>query len=110
MKRQVDYTWRLAELMARHGLHNSTELIPLLHERGIELSRPQVYRLVNQRPERVALQLMAALCDIFSCGLEDLVTVTAADTRRKKTGSAPNVVELNKAIRPRRARVITDGD
>lgn len=28
MKREVDYTWRLAELMAAHGMHNSTDLIP----------------------------------------------------------------------------------
>jgi hypothetical protein len=28
MKRLVDYTWRLAEIMAAHGMHNSTELIP----------------------------------------------------------------------------------
>ncbi|WP_029899471.1 helix-turn-helix domain-containing protein [Nocardia brasiliensis] len=110
MKRQVDYTWRLAELMARHGLHNSTALIPRLHERGITLSRPQVYRLVNQRPERVSLQMVAALCDIFGCGIEDLVTVTATDARRQKTGSTPNVVELNRAIRPKRARVISDDD
>ncbi|ETZ44743.1 transcriptional regulator, XRE family [Mycobacterium avium MAV_120709_2344] len=34
MKRQVDYTWRLAELMAARGMHNSTDLIPLLVERG----------------------------------------------------------------------------
>ena len=109
MKRQVDYTWRLAELMAAHGLHNSTDLIPRLVERGIDLSRPQVYRLVHQRPERVSLQMMAALCDIFACGIEDLVTITAADAPRRKTASAAaNVVELNKAIRPRRARVITD--
>ncbi|AWK76563.1 hypothetical protein CBI38_34975 (plasmid) [Rhodococcus oxybenzonivorans] len=61
MKRTVDYTWRLAELMAARGQHNSTDLIPLLHERGIDLSRPQVYRLVTQRPERVSLQMVAAL-------------------------------------------------
>jgi hypothetical protein len=57
---------------------------------------------------------MAALCDILGCGVEDLVTVTATDVRRKKTASGdtpppPNVVELNKSVRPRRARVITDG-
>ena len=34
MKRQVDYTWRLAELMAARGMHNSTELIPLLSNAG----------------------------------------------------------------------------
>ncbi|MFH5229410.1 helix-turn-helix domain-containing protein [Antrihabitans spumae] len=110
MKRQVDYTWRLAELMAARGMHNTTDLMPLLLERGIDLSRPQVYRLVKERPERVSLHMMAALCDIFACGIEDLVTVTATDARRKKvSSSSPNVVELNKAVRPRRARVITDG-
>jgi hypothetical protein len=30
MKRQVDYIWRLAELMAAAGMHNSTDLIPAL--------------------------------------------------------------------------------
>ena len=104
MKRQVDYTWRLAELMAARGMHNSTDLIPLLVERGIELSRPQVYRVVHQRPERVSLQLIAALCDILSCGIDDLVTVTATDVRRRKASSSPqpartpNVVEFNKAV------------
>ena len=116
MKRRVDYTWRLAELMAARGMHNSTDLIPLLVERGIELSRPQVYRVVHQRPERISLQMMAALCDILGCGVEDLVTVTAADVRRRKASASsqttprPNVVELNKAVRPRRAKVISDDD
>ena len=110
MKRQVEYTWRLSELMAARGLHNSTDLIPLLAERGIILSRPQVYRIVNQKPERVALQVIAAICDIFSCGPEDLITVTAADVRARKTGTAnsPNVVDLNRTVRPRRARIIDD--
>jgi DNA-binding Xre family transcriptional regulator len=116
MKRQVDYTWRLAELMAARGMHNSTQLIPLLAERGIQLSRPQVYRVVYQRPERISLQMMAALCDILGCGVEDLVTVTATDVRRRKASSGSqavakaNVVELNKAVRPRRARVLSDDD
>jgi DNA-binding Xre family transcriptional regulator len=114
VKRDVDYTWRLAELMAAHGMHNSTDLIPRLAERGIQLSRPQVYRIVHQRPERVSLQLLAALCDILGCGVEDLVTVTATDARKKKAASSttapPNVVDLNKSVRPRRARIITDGN
>jgi DNA-binding Xre family transcriptional regulator len=115
VKRQVDYAWRLPEIMAAHGMHNSTDLMPRLAERGIELSRPQVYRIVHQRPERMSLQLLAALCDIFSCGLEDLITVTATDVRRKKASSStttapPNVVALNKSVRPRRARVIRNDD
>jgi DNA-binding Xre family transcriptional regulator len=105
----------VAELMAAAGMHNSTDLIPRLAERGIQLSRPQVYRVVYQRPERVSLHMMAALCDIFGCGVEDLITVTATDVRRKKAAtvamsSAPNVVEINKSVRPRRARVLRDDD
>ena len=60
----------------------------LLVERGIQLSRPQVYRVVHQRPERISLQMMAALCDILGCGVEDLVTVTASDVRRRKASSS----------------------
>lgn len=80
MKRDVDYTWRLAKVMARAGMHNSTDLAPLLRERGIDLSASQAYRVVTQRPERVSLKLLAALTDIFSCGIEDLVTFTATAT------------------------------
>lgn len=81
MKRKVDYTWRLSELMAARGLHNTTDLIPLLAERDITLSRPQVYRLVNQRPERVSLQVIAALCDIFECTPADLLTHSSRRAR-----------------------------
>lgn len=113
MRRVVDYEWRLAELMAARGMHTTTELVPLLAERGIELSRTQTFRLVNQRPERVSLQLIAALSDIFGCGPQDLITVTASDARdRKRAASAAassnTVVELNRTIRPRRARIIDD--
>lgn len=117
MNRKVDYAWRLAEIMAAHGMHNSTDLIPRLSERGIQLSRPQVYRIVHQRPERLSLQLLAALCDILGCGVEDLLTVTATDVRRKRAASAtaaktspPKVVDINKSVRPRRARVLRDDD
>ena len=110
MKRKVDYTWRLAELMAARGLHNTTDLIPLLAERDISLSRPQVYRLVNQRPERVSLMMIAALCDIFECESTDLFTTTATDVRLRKTGtaSAPNVVSLDRSVRPRRANILDE--
>ncbi|MCZ4550746.1 Cro/Cl family transcriptional regulator [Williamsia sp. 1138] len=106
MRRTVDYTWRLSELMAAAGMHNSTDLVPHLRERGIDLSASQVYRLVAQKPERVSLTLIAAVCDIFTCTPADLVTVTATDQRRKKTASAEeNVLDLNRSARPRRARV-----
>jgi DNA-binding Xre family transcriptional regulator len=86
--------------MAARGMHNSTDLSPLLKERGIELSASQVYRLVTQRPERVSLMMIAALCDIFSCGPEDLVTVTATDAKVRKVASDANVVDLTRPSGP----------
>ncbi len=110
MRRKVDYQWRLAELMAARGLHNTTDLIPLLAERDISLSRPQVYRLVNQRPERLSLQVAAALCDIFDCTPADLLTTTATDVRVRRTGTAaaPNVVPLDRSVRPRWANILDE--
>jgi DNA-binding Xre family transcriptional regulator len=112
MKRDVAYTWRLAELMAAHGMHNSTDLVPHIRERGIDLSASQIYRLVTSKPERVSLKLVAAICDVFSCGPEDLITVTAADARKKPIAAAAgaNVVDIDKSARPKRARVIRDDD
>lgn len=113
MKRVVEYQWRLAELMAARGMHTTVELVPLLAERNITLSRTQTFRLVNQRPERVSLQIVAALCDIFDCTPADLITTTAADARARKKAAdaavkAPNVVSLHRATRPLRARIIDD--
>lgn len=107
MRRDVDYRWRLAELMAANAMHNTTDLIPHLQERGIDLSPSQVYRLVTGQPERVSLKLLSACCDIFGCTPDDLITVTAAEHRRKRVANE-KVVEINKAMRPRRARIVPD--
>ena len=39
MRRETDYVWRLAELMAANRLNNSTDLIPLLPQRDPHLAR-----------------------------------------------------------------------
>ncbi|WP_346387913.1 helix-turn-helix transcriptional regulator [Nocardioides sp.] len=44
--------------------------------------------MVNQKPERVALQVIAAICDIFSCGPEDLITANSPRDSRRATPSA----------------------
>ena len=61
--------------------------------------------------------MIAALCDILGCGVDDLVTVTASRCPSTQSvvelaerAAKPNVVELNKAVRPRRARVLSDDD
>lgn len=99
MKRQVDYTWRLREIMAVHGIFQTTELVQPLRDRGIDLSASQVHRLVTGKPERLSLAVLAALCDIFDVTPAELITTTAANTGVRRTAvgdqSAPaNLAEL----------------
>ncbi|WP_262698141.1 MULTISPECIES: helix-turn-helix domain-containing protein [Streptomyces] len=75
--------------MAQHRIFTATELVPLLHERGIDLSASQVHRLVSGTPERLSLQVMAALCDILSCTPADLVAPTPP-TNSTSAGSWPS--------------------
>lgn len=112
MKRDIEYRWRVRELMARHGMRNTRELVAPLRERGITLSESQIYRMVSQNPERISFQLLAALCDIFAVEANELFTFTATDARTKRqkqaAASGENVVRFADAYRPGRARIIDD--
>jgi DNA-binding Xre family transcriptional regulator len=68
----------------RAGLFQTTELVPLLAERGVTLSREQVYRLVTKTPQRLNLQVLAALCDILEVTPDELVE----PYRQTRKGSA----------------------
>ncbi len=110
MKRRIGYSWLLREVMAEHRVYTATELVPLLRERGIELSASQVHRLVSGTPERMSLQVMAALCDILSCTPADLVATTAENAGVRKTGTGDRPVPPGEAakLRPRPARILPD--
>ena len=108
MKRKVGYTWRLREVMAQRRIFTATELVPLLRDRGIDLSASQVHRLVSGTPERLSLQVLSALCDILSCTPADLVATTAenAGVRKTGTGDLPAPPAGTAKLRPRPARIL----
>jgi DNA-binding Xre family transcriptional regulator len=99
----IGYVWHLRRLMADRGMFATTELVPLLADRGVELSREQVYRLVTRTPERLNLAVLAALCDILDCQAGDLIEpVIRARKATKPDRSPPPPAQP----RPRRARVL----
>lgn len=100
-KRQVGYHWHLRRLMAERGMFATTDLIPLLTERGVPLSREQVYRMVVKVPERLNLTALAALCDILDCTPGELIEPYAGRPTTAKGASAGSPPPA----RPRRARV-----
>jgi DNA-binding Xre family transcriptional regulator len=105
MTKKIGYVWHLRRVMADHGMFATTELMPQLAERGITLSREQVYRLVTRTPQRLNLSVLVALCDILHCQTTDLIEpVIAAGARQNgKPESAP---VASTSLRPRRARVL----
>ena len=109
MKRKIDYSWRLREVMATRGIFTATEFVPLLRERGIDLSASQVHRLVSGTPERLSLRVLSAFCDILGCTPADLVLTTAENVGVRKTATddrpAPAMVAK---LRPRPARILPD--
>jgi DNA-binding Xre family transcriptional regulator len=81
----------------------TSDLVPLLAERGVVLSREQVYRLVAKVPERLSLVVLAALCDALDCGPGDLIEPILAETTTPSAKTAPRAAIGQ--IRPKRARV-----
>lgn len=71
--------WRLRVVMATRGLFATTDLVPLLAERGVVLSRSQVHRVVTGQPERINLNLLAALCDVLDVTASDLLVPDRGD-------------------------------
>lgn len=106
-KRKVSYQWRLREVMAEHQMYATTELVPLLAERGVVLSASQVHRLVTSTPERLSLTTLAALCDIFAVEPGDLVSTdaTSVGVRQATAGDRPAPRADLDQLRPRRARI-----
>jgi DNA-binding Xre family transcriptional regulator len=83
--KKMGYRWNLRRLMAGKELWQTTDLGPLLAERGITLSREQVFRLVTQPPQRLSMDTLAALCDILNCTPNDLIEIEAVNAEVRKT-------------------------
>ena len=111
MSRDVGYRWHLRLRMAERGMFATTELGPLLAERGVVLSREQVYRLAAGTPERLSLHTLAALCDILECTPSDLIepVVESKSGAKRVSGAKASVAQaVPRELRPKRARIIAD--
>lgn len=101
MSARVGYHWHLRRLMAERDMFATSDLVPLLAERGVSLSREQVYRLVARTPQRLSLTTLAALCDILGCTPGDLVEPYRASRPRPARAAG----QAGAPPKPRPARV-----
>lgn len=100
----------MREVMATRGMFSTTDLIAPLAERGVTLSREQVYRLVAGQPERLNVYTLAALCDLLECEVGDLLepVVERSQQRKVAAGSGEEGTErrIRDGPRPVRARIL----
>jgi DNA-binding Xre family transcriptional regulator len=108
MARRIVMAWNLRQVMATRGLFQTSELVPLLAERDVHLTRQYVHRLVTKPPQRVNIDLLAALCDILDCDPNDLLTPTVEAAEETQAGgdAGPGIGDL----RPIRARIRRPND
>jgi DNA-binding Xre family transcriptional regulator len=100
----MGYRWNLRRLMADHDMYATADLVPLLAERGVTLSREQVFRLVTQPPQRLSMDTLAALCDILGCTPNDLIEVEVVNAQIRKAGAAKPVPASARSVTIRRPR------
>lgn len=92
MTRQFD--WHLRRKLAERGIYKTTELVPLLAEQGVQLSREQVYRLVTAAPQRLNIEVLDALCVILVCTPNDLISFTVATREQPKAVGGATVTDI----------------
>lgn len=84
--------------MTRRGWFQTSDLVPLLAERGVILSREQVYRLVTQSPQRLSLDTLVALCDILQCTPNDLIEPVAAPRQVRRVAGQRAAAPVSGAV------------
>ena len=108
MTKTVAYHWHLRKIMNEHAMFATTELVPLLADRGVVMTSTQVYRIVTGEPERLNMRLLAALCDIFDVTPTELVPTEAVNVgvRKIAAGDRPATEPDIGELRPVRAKIV----
>jgi len=110
-KSPVALLWRLHTVMSERGIRTSTELHRRLSPYGIDITSHQLSRIVAKMPERLNMQVLAALMTELECEASDLICPSApakpSASRRHPTPSGPATVPQDvlgpnvAALRPR---------
>jgi len=104
MSRHVVMQWNLRQVMATRGMFATSDLVPLLAERGVHLSREHVYRLVTRTPQRLNIEVLAALCDILDVTPTDLLQPVVEPAAAERTGTEATARGIGD-LRPIRAQI-----
>lgn len=66
---------RIKLLMAERNIRSTAELHRRLIKEGVEISHPQLWRVVENRSSSLSVPLLNALINLFQCDISDLFVV-----------------------------------
>lgn len=101
MIKKMGFRWTLRARMAEREMFQTSDLLTPLADRGIHLSREQVYRLVTHPPQRLSMDTLAALCDVLDCTPNDLIEINTVHAQVRKTGTGDNTAMKGPTTPPR---------
>ena len=71
LKRRL--SWRIRVMMAERNIKTAIELHRLLVNSGYQIASSQLTRIINNRPERINVELLDHLLEILDCDIGDLL-------------------------------------
>jgi DNA-binding Xre family transcriptional regulator len=77
----VTLAFRIRVVMAERGIRSVAALQRMLKAIGIDISVPQLIRIVDGQSTHVSTAVLGGLVTVLQCGIEDLIAVTAPNSR-----------------------------
>jgi DNA-binding Xre family transcriptional regulator len=68
--------FRIRIVMAERGIRSVASLQRMLKSIGVEISVPQLIRIVDGQSTHVSTIVLGGLIAVLQCGIEDLIAVT----------------------------------
>lgn len=68
--------FRIRIVMAERGIRSVAALQRMLKSIGVEISVPQLIRIVDGQSSHVSTAVLGGLIAVLQCGIEDLIAVT----------------------------------
>lgn len=100
----ITFRWRLRVMMAERGITTVTELRRQLQAMGMEISTQQLSRVVNELPQRVNTDLLAALITLLRCTPNDLFYIDFRATQEEPRPLQPAATVVSRPPRKTRYR------
>ena len=73
----VTLAFRIRVVMAERGIRSVAALQRMLKAIGVDISVPQLIRIVDGQSTHVSTAVLGGLITVLQCGIEDLIAIAA---------------------------------